>query len=103
MDELLARYFDGELTEEDAGELLKAAESDPALEAELRRYERTLSLAKTAPFPKPPHDFTERVMRSISPARKRSFVFMRPSVFGAGWAGAARIAAGLAVVFFFGL
>jgi negative regulator of sigma E activity len=65
MDVLIARYFDGDLTDGEARELLEAAESNPKLENELRAYERLLSAAKMLPPPRPSAGFAERVMETV--------------------------------------
>jgi hypothetical protein len=66
MDALFARYFDGDLNENEAREFLAAIAAEPRLEKELRDYERMLAIGKSLPAPKAPAGFTERVMRRIT-------------------------------------
>ena len=106
MDALLARFFDGDLTEREAREFLDAVENNHHLEKELRAYERVLAAAKTLPSPRVPAGFTERVMRSVAaepsaqPVRRER---LRPSFFRMQWAGAAVAAAAVVVAFAGGL
>lgn len=103
MDSLLARYFDGDLSDGEARELLDAAENDPDLEKELRAYERVLSIAKALPSLRAPARFTERVMKSITAERKRGRFEMRPAFLRPQWAGVALTAAVVVVAFIGGL
>jgi len=73
MDDLLARFLDGELNEEEAALLLRMAVEDPRLERELRSYETILNAAERLPRRGPRDGFTERVMGAIDgPQEERS-------------------------------
>jgi hypothetical protein len=65
MDTLLARYFDGELSDREAREFLDAVGSNPKLERELRAYEHVLALGSQLPVPPAPAGFTQRVMSEL--------------------------------------
>jgi hypothetical protein len=107
MDTLLARYFDGELTDGEARELLDAADANPKLENELRAYERMLATARALPTPRAPAGFTERVMESIAGERFESSrrspaarpLAIRPALFRVRWAAPALAAAVVIVAF----
>lgn len=122
MESLIARYFDGDLNDKEARDLLEAYEKDPGLERELRAYERVLSLAKALPAPRVPAGFTARVMADIesrveraargeSPRAgasdlaeaKRGRVVIFPAFFRTRWAGAALAAAVVILAFAGGL
>jgi len=66
MDTLFARYFDGELSDQEAKEFLDAVESNPKLERELRTYEHVLTLGKKLAAPPAPAGFTRRVMTEVA-------------------------------------
>lgn len=68
MDSMLAKYFDGDLDEREAGEFLDAVAADPDLERELSAYERVLAMGKQLPSPSAPGDFTRSVMADIATA-----------------------------------
>lgn len=70
MEAMFARYFDGDLDEEQAHAFLEAVESDPRLERELRAYEQMLAVGKALPEPRVPAGFTEHVMAEL-PAKPR--------------------------------
>jgi hypothetical protein len=99
MKNLLARYFDGDLSDSEARQFLDAVESDPDLEMELRAYERVISLGKALPSPRVPERFTERVMRSVAADLPRQRVSMFPALFRLRWAGAAAAAAVVIIAF----
>jgi hypothetical protein len=65
MDELLARYLDGELNEDEAAALIRAAEEDPAVAAALRDYETILEASDELARAGAPLGFSDRVMREI--------------------------------------
>ena len=66
MENLIARYLDGELTEQEAASLLDSARRDPTLEAELRQYELMLgAAAKIERGVNPPGGFTDEVMDRV--------------------------------------
>lgn len=69
MEELLARYLDGELNEDEAGALIRAAEEDPAVAAELREYETLLLASEEMGRMTAPSGLTDRVMGRIEPRR----------------------------------
>jgi hypothetical protein len=97
MEDLLARYLDGHLTEDEAGRLMRAVDDDPALASALRDYEALIQAAESLPRQRPGDGFAERVLqrversgRSVAPARGRRWT--RP-----GLAVAASLAAGLLI------
>ena len=105
MDSLLARYFDGDLSESEARELIAAVERNRELEKELHAYERVLAAARALPSPRAPARFTEGVMKDITAEGRRERSALR-SLFApaqwvphAGWAGAAMAAAVMAIAF----
>ena len=65
MNDLIHRYLDGELSDDEARALYDAITSDPALEAELRNWERMLRGAAAAEPGAPSADFTDRVMGRV--------------------------------------
>ena len=103
METLLARYFDGDLDENEARKLLEAVESDPELEKELRAYEQVLALGKKLPGPKAPAGFTGRVMAEITaaaaPGGYRRRGRHRPALFSFRWVHVAAAAAAVAIAF----
>jgi anti-sigma factor RsiW len=104
MDALFARYFDGDLSEREAGEFLDAVESDPSREKELRQYERLLALGKSLPAPKTPAGFTDEVMSRIEAEERRGRSILRvPVIRMPGlrlrWTGLAVAAASLALAY----
>ena len=103
MESLLARYFDGDLSEGEARELLDAVERDTKLEKELRAYERVLAMGRALPSPGLPARFTERVMRSVAGEAKRGPLETRRLFFRTRWAGAALAAAVVIIAFVGGL
>lgn len=101
MDTLLARYFDGELSDQEARDFLEAVDADPQLERELRAYERILALGKQLRPPKAPPGFTQRVMAGLETGGGvertrwwRPFVVIRPAFAG--------FAAAVAIIAFIG-
>lgn len=75
MNELIQRYLDGELSEEEARALREAAASDPEVEAELRDWEGMLRAAAAAETGAPSAEFTDRVMRAA--AGRRAWMRLR--------------------------
>jgi anti-sigma factor RsiW len=69
MEDILARYLDGELTEKEADALLRTAREDRSLEKELRNYEAILAAAEQLPPRSPRDGFAGRVMRAIDRPR----------------------------------
>jgi anti-sigma-K factor RskA len=65
MNDLIHRYLDGELSDDEARALHDAITSDPALEAELRGWERMLRGAAAAEPAALSADFTDRVMGRV--------------------------------------
>jgi hypothetical protein len=107
MESLLARYFDGDLSDEEARELLEASEKNPSLERELRAYERVLTMARALPSPRVPAGFTARVMAGVKeaamPERARGRLETLPRFFRPQWVGGALAAAVVIVAFAGGL
>jgi anti-sigma-K factor RskA len=66
MDALLARYLDGDLTENEARALLQRLQEDPALAVELRDYERILAGAHRLKRAEAPEGFADAVMDRIA-------------------------------------
>jgi hypothetical protein len=69
MNELIQRYLDGELSEEEARALREAVASDPEVDAELRDWEGMLRAASDAEIGVPSAEFTDRVMRDTAGRR----------------------------------
>lgn len=92
MEELLARYLDGELNEDEAGALIRAAKEDPAVAAEMRDYEALLEASETMGRLAAPAGFADRVMDRIEPRRAES-----ARRFSALWPAAAALFLGLAL------
>ncbi len=65
MDALLARYLDGDLSEEEARVFLDRLEQEPGLAWQLRDHERLLAAARQLDRPAAPGGFTDRVMERI--------------------------------------
>lgn len=92
MEELLARYLDGELSEDEAGALIRAAKEDPAVAAELREYEALLEASEEMGRMTAPPGFTDRVMDRIEPRQERP-----DRRFATLWPAAAALLLGLAL------
>lgn len=92
MEDLLARYLDGELTEDEAGALIRAAEQDPRVAADLRDYETILEAGGELCRLHAPADLADRVMNRIE--RDRAGTSRR---FGIVWPSAAALLLGLAL------
>jgi anti-sigma factor RsiW len=71
MDELLQKYFDGELSEREAAGLEEMLARDPDLESEMRKIERALGTAAEESTRGPSPGFSEGVMLRVG-ARARS-------------------------------
>jgi len=65
MEDLLARYLDGDLDDAGASELLRESRRDPELARELREYEALLEAAERVERPSAPAGLVERVMESL--------------------------------------
>jgi len=65
MEDILARFLDDELNEDEASLLLRMSREDPRLERELREYERILNAAERLPRRTPREGFADRVMEAI--------------------------------------
>lgn len=96
MEELLARYLDGELNEDEAGALIRAAEEDPAVAAQLRDYETMLEASEELRQLAAPSGFADRVMDRIE--RRRTGTTRR---FATLWPAAAALLLGLALGYLF--
>jgi len=72
MEDILARFLDGDLEEDEAALLLRMAREDPRLERQLREYEMILGAAERLPRSGPSDGFSDRVMAAIGvpPARR---------------------------------
>jgi len=92
MEDLLARYLDGDLNEEEADALIRAAKEDPAVAADLRDYETILGASGEMRRLHAPTGLADRVMKQID--RDRTGAFRR---FGILWPAAAALLLGLAV------
>jgi hypothetical protein len=103
MDSLLARYFDGDLSERDAQMFLERVESDPALEKELRAYETLLAMGPKLTDPHAPPGFTNRVMGSIQVPSREGRRWRIPAFPRLNWSGLATAAAVIALTFIGGL
>lgn len=100
MSDLIDRYLDGDLTENEARAFLEAVGRDPDLEAELRTYEQMLAVGGDKRREEPSETFTDEVMRRIAAVTHRIQPTSRGSSMGQ-WIPRLAWAAGLAV--FFGL
>jgi hypothetical protein len=69
MEDILARYLDGNLDEKEADALLRTAREDRSLEKELRDYEAILTAAEQLPPASPRQGFADRVMGAIDGPR----------------------------------
>lgn len=102
MNDLIHRYLDGELSEEEARELRRAIAQDPEVEAELRAWERMLGAAAVAESGAPSAAFNERVMESVS-GRRRRFALRAPRLFDLSWGARLAWAATAVATFALGL
>jgi hypothetical protein len=109
MDELIQRYLDGDLSEDEAAALTRALADDPELEADLRAFERSLAFAAASANRDPSPTFTDSVMERVAATgagyRRRTAKLPRV-FFGLGGLGAWRprlaVAAGFVAVFALG-
>jgi len=92
MEELLARYLDGELNEDEAGALIRAAKEDPAVATEMREYEALLEASEAMGRLAAPAGFADRVMDRIEPRRTDT-----ARRYSALWPAAAALFLGLAL------
>jgi hypothetical protein len=106
MKNLIDKYLDGELTEEEATTLLEVIARDPELETELRAYEEMLSLTAGDLPDDPSAGFTEAVMDRIAAGRRvvRAAPSRRPArrPYGRAWRLGLAWAAALALTFAIG-
>jgi len=72
MEEILARYLDGELTDSEAAEFLRLTERDPEIERALRDYETILESAEKLPRPMTSPRFSNRVMAAVAETESNS-------------------------------
>jgi hypothetical protein len=100
MNELIERYLDGELSEEEARALREAIAGDPEVDAELREWERMLGAAADAETGAPSTDFTDRVMRAAG--RGHRLRLRAPRLFAPSWRTGLAWAAALVVTFTLG-
>jgi len=101
MNDLIQRYLDGELTQDEARALREAIASDARVEAELRKWERMLGAAAASESGAPSANFTDDVMRGIV-GRRRGFTLRAlRSTFLVPWP--ARLAWAATLVVTFGL
>lgn len=97
MEDILARYLDGELTDAEATDFLRRTAKDPDLENALRDYETILASGEALPGATTSPRFADRVMNAIT-AREPS----RTRPLSAGWpwfAAAATILVGFGIGF----
>ncbi len=101
MNDLIHRYLDGELSDDEARALRAAIASDPQVDAELRAWERMLGAAAEAESGAPSAEFTDRVMSSVVGDRRGSARRGLRSFFDVPWP--ARLAWAATLVVTFGL
>jgi hypothetical protein len=99
MDTLFARYFDGDLDDREARDFLEAVEADPALEKELRAYERVLTVSARLPGVQAPDGFAKRVMAAVSAGEGRERSGWLPGFFSVRLAPMATVAAAVVLAF----
>jgi anti-sigma factor RsiW len=104
MKNLIDRYLDGELTEEEATTLLEVIARDPEMETELRSYEEMLSLAAGDLPGDPSAGFTNAVMDRIAAGRQvqRAEPSRQPVPYWRSWRLGLAWAAALLVMFAIG-
>lgn len=90
MEELLARYLDGDLNEEEAELLIRASKDDPAVAADLREYESLLEAGANLDRLQAPGDLADRVMNAVHRPRSRRSRHLR-----ALWPAAAALLLGM--------
>src|SRR5512139_991603 len=101
MNELIQRYLDGELSEEEARALREAIARDPNVDAELREWERMLRAAAEAETGAPSAEFTDRVMGAVTGRRSR-LRLRAPRLFDLSWRTGLAWAATVVVMFALG-
>jgi hypothetical protein len=94
MEDLLARYLDGDLAEDEADALIRAADDDPLVAARLRDYETILSVSGELPRLPAPDNLADRVMKRIDRRRPDH------ARFAAFWPAAAALLLGLTAGYF---
>jgi anti-sigma factor RsiW len=106
MDELIQKYLDGDLSDDEAAEFSRALADDPELESELRAFESSLALAATQANRDPSPNFADNVMDRVSASRagRKKRAARRPlATAGIGaWRPRLAMAAGVVVVFALG-
>jgi anti-sigma factor RsiW len=106
MDELIQKYLDGDLSDEEAAEFSRALADDPELESELRAFERSLALAAARADRDPSPAFTDSVMERVAASgavhRKRDARVPRGAAVLGTWRPRLAMAAGVVVVFALG-
>ncbi len=103
MNELIQRYLDGELSEEEARALREAIARDPEVGRELRSWERMLGAAAAAHSGAPSADFSDHVMDRVVPRRVHAWrglraVFQVPMPARLAWAATLVVTFGLGVL-----
>ena len=83
MEDILARYIDGELSDAEALELLRQSEQNPELARELHDYEIILGSAEALSPRAAPAGFADKVMAEVHQSDWRS---SRSPSFSARWA-----------------
>ena len=106
MDELIQKYLDGDLSDQEASEFSRALAEDPALEAELAAFENILALAARSASNETSPAFTDDVMDRINASvltepQARS-VAKKETRTWSGWMPRLAWAAGFAAVFAIG-
>ena len=100
MNDLIHRYLDGELSDDEARELRAAIARDPEVDGELRAWERMLGAAAAAESGAPSAEFTDRVMSRTAGRRGPALRGLR-AFFEVPWP--ARLAWAATLVVTFGL
>jgi anti-sigma factor RsiW len=83
MDELVQKYLDGNLSDEEAAALNRALAANPELDADLRRLEKILALAASDVDRDPAAGFTDKVMERVAATRRAPARSARPVWGGA--------------------
>ncbi len=95
MEDLIRKYFDGELNDQEALEFMTALENQPELAARVQHTEEMLGLADSLPMPQPTENFCSQVMSRVSVLDGAGFstpprfdmwkVWSRPLPLAASW------------------
>ena len=72
MEDILARYLDGDLTDAEASEFLRQSEQDPKLARVLRDYETIVNSAEALPRHPAPAGLADKVMAAVQHSDQRS-------------------------------